>query len=293
MSLFAKRLAALGGPSVAPKPSVVPPRVSDLIRSTPVGVAPSTAPFVFFGGVISFFFYLSLMAFFVFLILVLVHFTIKPIFKFDVNEQGLVDISPSSGEVVWKNNLADADAKADFKNALNCNYTISMDIFVKSGIPLTSTPRVLLYRSDAPVAFQEDKLASDLFTLYPDTNLLVYLDPVKNDLNVVAVTMDSTNAVHPEAIPAIPNVPLEQPFRITIVFQPTMMEVYMNGQLQATRVFSGRPKETTGGFLAPSEFVRQTARVGNLQYWPRTLGPSEIRGSGPAIPGADFFVVKV
>ncbi len=304
-TLFGRRAAAQGGPPVAsssfggPNPVAAPPivkNVSKFLPITPTFSSTSSSPVTnsFLSGLIAFLFYLSLIAFFIFLILVMVHFTIKPIFKFDVNEQGLVDISPSNdGQLVWKNGLADADAKADLKGILSCNYTLSMDIFIKNETSMSSTPRVLLYRADAPVSFATDKLASDLFNLYGDTNLLVYLDPAKNDLNITAVTMDNQNVLHPEGIPAIPNIPLETPVRITIVFQPRMMEVYMNGNLQATRVFLGRPKETTGPFFAPSEFVRETARVGNLQFWPRTLAPSEIRNTGPALPGADFFVVKV
>ncbi len=246
------------------------------------------------GGILAFFFYLSLMAFFIFLILVLIHFTVTPIFKFDIGDKGLVNVTPSTdGELVWKNSLADVDEKAVFKTQLNCNYTLSMDILVKNQLSMSSTPRVILYRDTNPVNADRNMKASDLFDLYPKTNLLVYIDADKNDLNVVAITMDNTNTLHPEGIPPIPNIPLESPFRLSIAFQPGFMEVYLNGQLQATRVFTGRPKETSGNFFAPSEFVRETVRIGNLQYWPRVLSSSEIRDAGPVVPQADFFVVKV
>lgn len=298
-SLLTRRQGAVSSSASAPAPIVAPKPSVPSVVSKPISI--STTPTFslansqgLIGGIISFFFYLSLIALFVFLILVFVHFTIKPIFKFDLNEQGLLDISASKdGQLVWQNTLADADQKGEFKNALNCNYTLSIDILVKNQLVMSSTPRVLLYRAQNSVEFQTDKQPSDLFSLYPETNLLIYIDNQKNDLNVVAVTMDNANVLHPEGIPPIANIPLETPFRITITFQPTYMEVYMNGQLQATRIFTGRPKETSGIFYAPSEFVRASARVGNLQYWPRILAPSEIRTIGPVLPGPEFFVVKV
>ena len=284
-------------PSSVQAPITKPVAANPLSWFTKTSVSPSISlPNTqgLLGGIISFFFYLSLIAFFIFIILVFVHFTIKPIFKFDVNEQGLINVSPQNdGQLVWQNSLADADDEAKLKNSLSCNYTLSLDILIKNQLAMSSAPRVLLYRAQKAVDFSPEKQSSDLFTMYPDTNIMIYIDPVKNDLNVVAVTMDNALALHPEGIPAIPNIPLETPFRITIVFQPTLMEVYMNGQLQATRVFTGRPKESTGNFFAPSEFVRKTGRVGNLQFWPRTLAPTEIRAIGPPLPGPEFFVVKV
>ncbi len=301
-TLFGSRRGVPSVPSSSvsvPKPANVssfsmPSFLPTFQTSSPsVSSLPSTPSQGFLGGMIAFFFYLSLIAFFIFLILVFVHFTITPIFKFDINEKGLVNVAPSGdGQVVWKNAIADADQKGEFKNPLNCNYTISMDVLVKNQLSMSSTPRVLLYRAPSAVSAPRDKKASDLFDLYRDTNLLIYLDAEKNDLNVVAVTMDNTNTLHPEGIPPIPNIPLETPFRISVMFQPGYMEVYMNGQLQATRVFTGRPRETSGTFFGPSEFVRESVRVGNLQYWPRILVPSEIEGSGPVLPGPDFFVVK-
>lgn len=293
-TLFRGRKGLYGAPSVAAPAPILKPTTFASASSSSYKAPTFTETQGFFGGVISFFFYLSLMAFFIFLLLVLIHFTIQPIFKFDTGSRGLVNLANTGdGQLVWQNTYADADEKADFKNQLNCNYTISMDIFVKNQLSMTSTPRVVLYRSEQPVEAPRDKKASDLFELYPATNLLVYLDAEKNDLNVIAVTRDGENNLSPEGIPPIPNIPLETPFRLSIVFQPTTMEVYLNGQLQATRVFIGRPNETSGKFYGPSEFVRESIRVANLQYWARMLTPSEIQSTGPVLPGADFFVVKV
>ncbi len=305
-SLLGRRRGLLPGAATTPAPVPAPaskpllPSITTSFFSPSTSTSTSTSSFTvgstqgLFGSVISFFFYLSLIAFFIFIILVFVHFTIKPIFKFDINDKGLINVAPQGdGELVWKNSLADADQEAKFKNPLSCNYTISMDLFVKNQLAMSSTPRVLLYRANEKVDFETDKQPSDLFSLYSDTNLLVYLDSAKNDLNIVAVTLNSELALQPEGIPAIPNIPLETPFRITITFQPSIMEVYMNGDLQATRVFVGRPNETVGSFFGPSEFVRKSARIGNLQYWPRILAPSEIKSMGPTLPGPDFFVVKV
>jgi hypothetical protein len=283
-------------PSVVPVPKQPPSILKQAIlpRATPSSTPSISVSPGFFGGLISLLFYLSLIAMFVFLILVFVHFTITPIFKFDVNDRGLVDISAGKdGQLVWQNTFAESDAKATFENQLNCNYSISLDIFIKNQLSASTAPRVLLYRGESPVELAADTPASDILTLYNESNILVYLDPSKNDLNVVAITMSSDLTPTPEAIPPIPNVPVDTPFRLSILFQPGYMEVYMNGELQATRVFIGRPKETIGNFYGPPEFVREVSRVGNLQYWPRILAPSEVRSSGPVLPGPDFFVKKV
>jgi len=68
---------------------------------------------------------------------------------------------------------------------------------------------------------------------------------------------------------------------------PTFMEVYINGKLQATRVFKTPPATSTYGFWPPPKSVSSLVKVGNFSFWPDALPASAIRES--STPASGFF----
>jgi len=234
------------------------------------------------GTVIAGLFYLSSAIFVIFLIAIFIHFTVTPVFKFSPYDNGLLNVTPSSAETAWTSSPPAFDLSANVANPVSSDYTISMDVFVSSQYSSIIAPRVLLYRGKNAVNLPVTAKQSDLAALFSTTNLLVYVDNMTNDLNVVATTTTK------EAIPPIKNIPLNTPFKLTIVYMPTFMEVYINGKLQATRVFKTAPITSTYGFWPPPNSVKSLVKVGNFSFWPDALPSSAIR-EGSVTASSDFF----
>ena len=233
----------------------------------------------------------SLIALFVlFLILLVVHYTITPIFTFSFGDKGILPLADTSdGQLVWTQGPVAADISANVLRILPNSFTVQMDVYVENTTVLSPIDRVLFYRSIRPVLPDTTKT---LMEQYPDTNLLVRLLPDTNDLVVSAITIQNTgnqNTATLESTPTILNVPVRQPFRITIVLLPQVLEVYLNGRLFGTKTFRYTLKSTPTYFFGPSDPFRTSVRIMNVQYWDRPLTSVEARKAPPALPDASLF----
>jgi len=244
----------------------------------------------FFSAIFSYFFYLSIITFFIFMILIVVHYTITPIFKFDSKTPASVNLS-SDGQLTWTSGPASSDSQPvpGFNNLLNSDYTISFDVFISPDFSAVSSPRVVLYRSTSVKKLTATMDISKILTTFDDSNLIVYVDSMKNDLYIITQTTTTNGNVTPEPLPVITNVPIGSPFRIGIIFATNYVEVYINGKLEATRVLKGTLIGSIGSFYSPPSMVGSSVSIANLQYWPRILMPSELSAVGPALPAASFF----
>ena len=52
----------------------------------------------------------------------------------------------------------------------------------------------------------------------------------------------------------VPNVPVQQPFRLSMVVMEQALEVYINGKLIKTRAFSAPPKDVKGDIYPASRY---------------------------------------
>jgi hypothetical protein len=131
----------------------------------------------------------------------------------------------------------------------------------------------------------EDKIASftperDLLTLFPETNFIVWIDPIKNDLYAGVVTQQSGMAPVMHISEPVKNIPLRTPFRIGFVFDGDFLEIYMNGKLASTLTWQGDVKESLKPFFTPISVVDQSIFIANMSYWSRVLRPSDISRAG-------------
>lgn len=228
--------------------------------------------------------------FLIFLILLVVHYTVTPIFTFGIGDTGIIPLADTSdGQLVWTKEPGAADLSANFIRILPNSFTVSMDIFVENTTTLSSFDRIVFYRAMRPVTPDTTKT---LMEQYPESNLLVRLLPDTNDLVVSAITLrDPQNPMTAtlESTPTILNIPVRQPFRISIVLLPQVLEVYLNGRLFGTKTFRYTLKSAPAYFFGPPEPFRSSVRVMNVQYWDRGLTSVEIRKAGPALTETNLF----
>jgi hypothetical protein len=87
----------------------------------------------------------------------------------------------------------------------------------------------------------------------------------------------------------IPNVPVQEPFRISVILMENALEVYLNGKLVKTRALVVAPADVKGDIFGPVGINTSIVKVRNLKLWNRILTTNEIRYATPSISTtADF-----
>ena len=227
--------------------------------------------------------------FVIFLIVLLVHYTITPIFSFSSGDGGLIPLSLGNQDyqITFLGQGAAAGEKSKFTNILSCGFTLQMDLYINRNLTLSEMERVITYRGSRPVGASLVKTNS-LIANYPESNLLVYLQKDTNDLIVSAVTQIGENKSL-ESPPIILNAPIREPFRLTIVFLPQLLEIYVNGRFRGSRVLKGQPINTPNQFFGTPDPFQQTVKFRNLCYWSRPLLAREIVDAPPPLSKATDF----
>ena len=232
-------------------------------------------------------FYLSITAFVIFLLLIIVHYTYTPIFSFSAGDGGYIKLASgvSDSQIAWEDEPPGSTLITKFTNILPCGFTVSVDVFIDKDLSLSNMERMILYRGKSTVVPDKTKT---LQANYSESNLLVYLQNDTNDLVVSAITSDATGTFV-ESAPTVLNVPIRQPFRVTAVYLPNLLEVYMNGRFIGSRVLKGKPLQTGTQFLPPPEQFQQTVKILDVSYWARPLLAREIVAAPPPLPDASKF----
>ena len=233
--------------------------------------------------------YLGILLFVTFLVLLVVHYAYTPIFSLSPGDGGVIPlgVGSSDAQLIWTDEPAPATAKSTFNNLLPCGFTLQMDLCIDRNLQLSNTERVVLYRANSPVV-PDTTGAKTLFQNYPLTNLAVYLQKDTNDLVISSITQNQTQTFI-ESAPTVLNAPLRQPFRVTVVYLPNLLEVYVNGRFRGSRVLKNPPLNTISQFYPAPDAFQNTIKVMNLCYWNRPLLSREIANTGPAMPSIDVF----
>jgi hypothetical protein len=299
--MFASHLNPWGAASASP--SVPLPGASALPVQTTgtsyMGVQlayPGWAPkLTAYGGLVAYLFYGSVAMFFFFLILVFIHFTIYPVFSFSPNDDGIISIpTVSDRQITFTKAPAATDLSANFIDVPACTYTVGMDVFLSGNFQASNLPRVLLYRAIGTSVSppQSDKI-SNLITRFPDSNILVWLDPMKNDLFVSIVSStDGTAATRRlETTEAVENVPVKKVFRVTIIYTQQFVEIYINGNLEKSMALKNNPITVSdkAAFYPVISSIGPNVLISNLAFWSRALTAREARAYGSPISNDSFF----
>jgi hypothetical protein len=205
------------------------------------GMAPYTSV-IQDGALFGTLFAISLVVLLIFLILLFIHYTLYPIFSFSPNDGGLIPIPTASDrEISYTKSPAGSDVAANFTSVPASSYTLGADVYLTGSFMLAQIPRVILYRAMEPVT--DGGTVDSLLSTYSETNFIVWLDPVKNDLYVSIITQGNGGNTDIETSEPIENVPIRKVFRLAVVFTPNFIEIYINGKMERSMV-------VTGGLLA-------------------------------------------
>ena len=294
---YARNVAPPAAPAnagAAAAPPVVVPPTSRIGMAYPQLTSFFVSRSAYMSSALAGLFYLSVGAFVLLLLLTFIHFTMFPIFSFSPDDGGYVPVPTASDkQTAFTNTLAVPDISANIVGIPPCEYTVGFDLYLSGDFQSTTSPRILLYRSAAgPVGMTLADISSNVLTRFPDTNFLVWLDPIKNDLYVSAVTnVDATTTKRMETIGPVENVPLRKVNRVTVVFTQVFVEIYINGELSVSRPLRAKPIEQSKAssfFTAPACFS-SNLMLANLTFWPRALSAREVRNNGEPIGALTLF----
>ena len=249
-------------------------------------------------------FYIVLYSFILFLILVIVHFSITPVFKFTPGAKGLVGVPSSTDDIVyWNKKSQPSEIVPTANDSLSTyefvrNFSFSVDIFLRkitddAGI----NKRILLYLAyepPTPTSGTNSNLITDADFTAPSTTQSVlvsksYMGMYLTDTNDLIVTFVSGGT--PYSTRPIKNIPFYTPFRITVVVEDKSFSVFINGQQAFQRIVPGvltfsRPAGTD----ATSKLLKfyqppfgPPIYVQNLHLWPRAISYKEVQRAQPAL----------
>ena len=223
-----------------------------------------------------------------FLMLVGLHFAGFQTFSFGLEDSGLISVPTAPAQqIAFGTKTATPDLSCNFVDVYPLRYTVAMDVVILGEFYTTTSPRVLLYRSNQPVQISPTMTTEDLTTKFPSSNLIVYMDPLKNDLYVSVL---AENGARYTTEP-IQNVPLREPFRVIVVLSETFAEVYLKGELVKTLTLPKKALATPpeAYFFGPPSLVNQTIRVANIMYWNFEVPSKTIRSVGSTTVSTDVF----
>ncbi len=214
-------------------------------------------------------------------ILLIVHYTIRPIFKVKNAGPGFIPVptvaKESSGKY-WTSSstlLKSADTVLGDGDDGTYDYSLTLDVLIVDPNVASNIDRPIFSRSDtkftgSPVTAEGVTIAQQI----GNYNLAMYLDKSTNDLIVSTISVVNNSIVFENAI--LKNVPIQQPFRIGVIMGSKYMEVYYNGKLHSTRKLSGAPLPLSGAFIPPGQAFAAMASVRNLRLWKGVISPAEM-----------------
>jgi hypothetical protein len=212
------------------------------------------------------------------IIVLFVHFFITPIFRLRPGTPGLIPVPGfDDGILYWSSSSALLPNASLPIRSQSYGYSFHVDIFIENPLAFSPQPRLLFHRGGVP---KEEPSGTTLLSILKRYNVAVALTPDTNDL-IVSVL----NKNHGMENSVLSNVPVQTPFRLSMVIMEQGMEVYLNGQLVKTRRFEAPPLDITGDIVP----IPGLATLRQLKLWGRILSASEIREATPALTTAKDF----
>lgn len=229
-------------------------------------------------------FYGLVITFVALIVLVIIHFTYKPVFG---SAGGVLSGDSSffgralsttllgggdSGLVKWEDELSSTheDVSANICDTVYYNYSLCFDMILDVNHTGEANVNILTQKSTS---------------VANEPNFTLFLEPNKNDLHFIVKTKDGGNTGTKEII--ISNVPIRKEFNVGFILSDKFMEAYVNGALYKTQVFSpGRLKENTTNLVFRDEVKTlgsSPVRMKRLRLWGSIVSPDVMRAYGSTV----------
>lgn len=280
----AKQTSTAVGSAVSSVSSGTTQSISGLIGSIP-SVSPimysNPSNFQSLGQIVSYVFAILII---LLIISLFVHFFITPIYRFHPGAPGIISIPGfDDGKLFWNTSNVGQIKSVDLpiQNMVD-GYSFIVDVFIENPLQFSRHPRIIFSRG--AVLRETPTNDNTLLSVFDNYNLAIALLPDTNDMIVSVLNKDNNmeNVI-------IPNVPVQEPFRVGVILMEQALEVYMNGYLMKTKTFHAAPKNVKGDIFPASGIEANMAKLRTLKIWPRLLTSAEMRDTQPSITKASDF----
>jgi hypothetical protein len=254
-------------------------------------------------------YYFMLYSFIIFLILMIINYTITPVFSMYPGSPGVIPIPGATNDLVyWKKKtqppfsdpVPKQDDKLYGKSYVNM-FSYSIDIYLTDMTNSNPNTRLILYKSSAPITAPDPvPTTTDAFIDYMKTraSMMMYLTNT-NDLVVTIFSSSPSGDKRYNSAP-IKNVPLFTPFRITVVVEDRMFTTYLNGKQVFQRIVTDLIQSPSGLsgmqlFYSSPEWTNtpnHTIYIQNFHLWSRPITYKEIVSASPSLALVKDFGVS-
>jgi len=267
------------------KSSTRPFNIMGAITGTATTVASKTNGFMEASSMSQVASYVLMLLIVLFVLLLFIHYFITPVFSVHPGAPGMIPVPGwDDGVLYWENTNPSQILNKDLPiQNQYCGYSLMMDMFIQNPLQFSKQPRILFSRGGNRL---NQPMGDTVIGVMNPYNLVVALLPDTNDMIVSVLNKDYNmeNVI-------IPNVPIQEPFRLGIVLMEQALEVYLNGRLMKTRTFSAAPMDVKGDIYPATGVEANIAKIRNLKIWGRILTTSEIRYAKPDLSTTDGFGV--
>lgn len=231
-------------------------------------------------GVLQYLYYIVIILLVGIVILVILHFTVTPIFKTDPGKKGIISLPGSDdSKLFWKKGTPISDLSGSLVNSAK-NYSFTFDFILDDPTKTIDKPKILFSRGNSAPNYPETYPdTATIVNVIPTFNVCVYMEKTTNNLIVAVQTIKTTasGTTYPITSVEIPNIPIRKQISLGAMVGDKALEVYVNGYLAKTKNYLYPIREETGDFRGPTDLIQQSIRVQDLRLWNRPLSPSEFR----------------
>jgi len=218
-----------------------------------------------------------------FVIMLFIHFTVKPIFTLRPDGSNKIVIPGfDDGTLFWNKGSSPVINYKDLPiQNMSFGYSFIVDVFIQNPMQFSQYPRILFSRG---ANANNTPVSNTLLGVLNSYNVAIALLPDTTDL-IVSVLNTNNNMENV----ILNNVPVQTPFRLGVVIMEQGLEVYRDGKLIRTRTFIAPPKSIQGDIQPATGSEVNIAKLRNLKIWPRILTTGEIRNAKPGMTSASDF----
>jgi hypothetical protein len=256
------------------------PTVSFIDTSSSGGFLTTIAPYIIWG---------LIAVFVILLILVIVHYTVYPIFNFGDNPTALINVSsPASFDRSWYDenvNYTDAVSVATLPRA---DYTLLFDFKIMKNVPTAATKNdfILAYKSISNSPKTVGAFTLPLTSVSSDPSLVITFNALTSKVVVYFLAQSKADTTQKFSDFVSADAPQGVPLRFGLTVSDSIIEVYMNGKYAASKVLTGKSivAGDTEYILAPPTAFASNVVVKNLFTTPRVITSGEVLTMGtPAL----------
>jgi len=250
------------------------------------------------GYALQFFFYFFLYGLVIFLILILIHYAVYPVFQFVPGGKGVIPIVTTTDySMYWNAGIQPITPAPDpavmgdslVNYAFENNYSVSADMCLTDLTGKSGLDRLIFYSSTTPFnpatsPLHAGAVANGIATQFSSNpvgvSMICYVDDTTNDILVTYFLKSSDGSIVQRSSFPIQNIPLYTPFRIMITYDTNIFTVYYNGlQVSQTSVGGTNPihpgqKQVFYANTRPGK----CGYVQTLMLWGRPVRQEELAG---------------